>query len=272
MSAVVTSVTVIGNLALDRVDGSQPRPGGCPAFVAEALCALGGHASVLTQCNPGDREVFAHSFDGVDAVVLDAEETAAFDIHLAGDDRSLVVRALGGQWRPESVLTAPLAAWVHVAPLLREEMPVATLAVLARAGSRVSFDGQGLVRARALGPLRLDAAFDAESLRHLQVLKLAEDEAEAIAGRPFGAADARRLGVPEIVVTLGSRGVRVFHEGRVWAIPPSRVVRSADTTGAGDTFMLAYVSGRAAGAEPVDAARHADEIVAAVLEARGSPR
>src|SRR4029079_11194417 len=87
----------------------------------------------------------------------------------------------------------------------RSEFPAETLAVLAR-GRRLSFDGQGLVRVAETGPLRLDANFDRELLRHLQILKLAEEEAEVI-----GAVD--RLGVPEVLVTYGPKGSRIPCDG-----------------------------------------------------------
>ena len=97
-------------------------------------------------------------------------------------------------------------AWVHVAPLLRSDFPAETLAAIAR-GRRLSFDGQGLVRAAELGPLKLDANFDPALLEHVQILKLAEEEAEVI-----GAVDT--LGVPEVLVTYGERGSRVYYKGR----------------------------------------------------------
>ena len=82
--------------------------------------------------------------------------------------------------------------------------------LLAR-GRRVSFDGQGLTRVRAVGPLRLEAEPDAALLRHVSILKLAVEEAEALAGgiepRALGA-----LGPPEVLVTFGrvDNSVRTF--------------------------------------------------------------
>ena len=104
------------------------------------------------------------------------------------------VEALGDVWRPEDVPDVRLR-WVHIAPLSRVEWPVETIASLARR-CRVSFDGQGLTRVPELGPLRLDDDFDRDILRHLWVLKLAEEEAEVLgdprrSGRARGARHAR---------------------------------------------------------------------------------
>ncbi len=92
------------------------------------------------------------------------------------------------------------------------------LAALAR-DRRLALDGQALVRPAQPGPLRLDADFDPALLRHVTVLKLAEDEAEVLGGEERLAA----LGVPEVVVTLGSRGSLVVSAGRRDRVPVRRI-------------------------------------------------
>ena len=46
------------------------------------------------------------------------------------------------------------------------------------------------------------------------------------------------------------------------------VTGDVDPTGAGDSFSLAYLAARAAGAEPVEAARHASAFVSDLLGRR----
>jgi sugar/nucleoside kinase (ribokinase family) len=149
---------------------------------------------------------------------------------------------------------------VHVAPLLRSEFPAETLAALAR-GRRLSYDGQGLVRAAEVGPLRLDGNFDPEVLRHLQILKLAEEEAEVI-----GSVD--RLGIAEVLVTFGARGSCLYFEGRAERVGAWPV--AADPTGSGDAFSAAYLAGRSRGLAPVAAARRATALVGALLMGRAT--
>ena len=149
----------------------------------------------------------------------------------------------------------PSTGWAHVAPLARHEFPAETLAALARR-CRVSLDGQGLVRVPEVGPLRLDANFDPEVLRHVWALKLADEEAEVL-GDPVA------LGVREVIVTHGSRGATVYAGGTRTEVVARRI--DADPTGAGDAFMTGYVVARNAGFAPVGAARRATAVVAAVL-------
>lgn len=183
---------------------------------------------------------------------LPAASTAAFSFSYDGDARSMVVEALGDPWSAGEAELAGDAEWVHVAALARSDFPAETLAALAR-GRRVSFDGQGLVRPARTGPLVLDSDFDRRVLEHVQILKLAEEEAEAIG-------DVDALGVPEVVVTLGARGavVQGVHV-------PAEGAPAGDPTGAGDAFAVAYLAARAAGQEPVAAARSASSVVAEVL-------
>ncbi len=144
---------------------------------------------------------------------------------------------------------------MHVAPLARHEFPLETIAALARR-RRVSLDGQGLVRAPRIGPLQLDDDFDRDLLRHVWVLKLADEEAEVLG-------DPAALGVREVVVTHGSRGSTVYCGGRVDFVPARAF--PGDPTGAGDAFATAYVVGRNAGFSPAGAARRATAVVASLI-------
>ena len=72
--------------------------------------------------------------------------------------------------------------WVHVAPLLRGDFPPETLERIAHR-RRLLLDGHGLIRARrGSARLALDGDFDPALLRHVSILKLADEEAEAILG------------------------------------------------------------------------------------------
>ena len=156
------------------------------------------------------------------------------------------------------------AEWVQVAPLLRGEFDADTLAALAR-GRRLLLDGQGLVREARSGPLVLAGDVDPDLLRSVTVLKLAEEEAVALAGG-IDAASLAALAVPEIVVTFGSRGCLVLADGRLTEVRARPV--AAEPTGAGDAFGAAYVTARSSGQPPLAAARRATALVADLLGGR----
>jgi sugar/nucleoside kinase (ribokinase family) len=194
------------------------------------------------------------------------DSTAAFSFRYSGSLRSMVVDALGPGWTPADLRGLERADWVHVGALARADFPAGTLAALAR-DRRLSFDGQGLVRPGRTGPLVLDTEYDPDVLRHVSVLKLAEEEARVLVGEPDAEALAS-LGVPEILVTFGSEGSLVFAEGRLQPVPARSLGEEVDPTGAGDAFSAAYLVSRASGYAPVPAARRASAIVADVLGRR----
>jgi sugar/nucleoside kinase (ribokinase family) len=253
----VPPLALVGNLSRDLVDGGPPRIGGAPYYAARAWRALGSRATIVTRCGAEEREEYARRLSalGLPVVLLPGTKTTSFSFSYDGDERVMTVEQLGDSWTPADADAVALAAWVHVAPLLRSDFPPEALAALAP-GRRLSLDGQGLVRVPETGPLRLDDDFDRDLLRHVQILKLAEEEAEVV-----GAVDA--LGVPELLVTYGPRGSRICVDGR-WEKVGAWPV-AADPTGSGDAFAAAYLAGRSQGLTPISAARRATALVGALL-------
>jgi sugar/nucleoside kinase (ribokinase family) len=262
------AVAVIGNLARDLVDGGPPRVGGGPFYAAQALRLQPIPGRVVTKCAEVDGGVLLPDLLalGVPVEWRPGAATSTFRLDYQGERRRTVIEALGETWSPDEAtgwVSDALgdAEWVHVAPLARTDFPPETLAALAD-GRRLSLDGQGLVRPGRVGELRPNADYDPALLRHLQVLKLAEEEAAAVLDRIDGE-HVRALGVPEVLVTLGPRGSIVFAEGGVERVQAIAV--DADPTGAGDVFMAAYIAARSTGIAPVDAARSASRLVERLL-------
>jgi sugar/nucleoside kinase (ribokinase family) len=265
---VVRRLAVIGPLARDVVDGRERGIGGGPWYAGRALRTLRQEAIIVAKCGEPERRAYLRRLAslGLPVSLAAAGETTAFSFDYDADGRrEMRVDAVGEPWdegdEPESVLRR--IEWVHVAPLLRGDFPPDALERIARR-RRVLLDGHGLVRVRRLGPLALDGDFDRALLRHIAILKLAEEEAQAILG-DGEVEELRGLGVPEVVVTFGAGGSLV--------LTPDSAVRVAarpargDPTGAGDAFSIAYLSARAGGHRPISAARRASALVAALLEA-----
>jgi sugar/nucleoside kinase (ribokinase family) len=265
-------VTVLGNLAIDVINGAPKSPGGCASFSGVALQAAGGHGHIVALAAEADHALFDSLLDDFGSIVriLPADRTSAFRLDYEDvDHRQMSVDAIGPVWgRSEIEAADPDTTWVHLAPLLRTDFPASTLALLAERGHRVAYDGQGLVRADRLGPLVVDRHYPPELLRHLSVLKLAEDEAVIVADGPFDESTAKRLGVPEILVTYGSEGCDIYTDDTVVRVPAAWRVEGVQTTGAGDMFTSCYVANRAAGADPRRAVELASELVARELDRR----
>jgi sugar/nucleoside kinase (ribokinase family) len=260
----VRPLAVVGNLSLDRVDGGEPRPGGAPFHAARALRVLGRPALVAAKAADADRRRLLPPLVRLGLPVLwrAGSSTATFAFSYDGDRRAMLVEELGPSWTVEDLRGLERVEWVHVGALARSDFPPATLAALARGRRKVALDGQGLVRPERPGPLVLDAEYDPEVLRHVSVLKLADERPRLLVGEP-DEGSLRSLGVAEVVVTLGSRGSLVFADGALEAVPARPV--DGDPTGAGDSFLSAYLVSRAAGYAPVASARRATAVVAGLL-------
>ena len=250
-------IALIGNLSRDLLPGEPPRAGGGPFHGARALRRLRVPARIYARAADADRASLLPSLVrlGTPTRFVSGTSTATFSFSYDGDVRTMQIESLGDAWQPSDLPELPSTRWVHVAPLSRHEFPTKTIAALARR-HRVLLDGQGLVRVPQTGPLRLDDDFDPEILRHVWVLKLAEEEAEVLG-------DPTALGVREVLLTQGSRGSTIYYDGRSEFVPAHGL--DVDPTGAGDAFSTAYIVARNAGFSPIGAAHRATAVVASVL-------
>jgi sugar/nucleoside kinase (ribokinase family) len=252
-------IALLGNLSRDLMQG-QPRTGGAPFHAARALQHLDVPALIYARCAEVDREELLPPLAALGTPVryVPGESTSSFEISYDGDRRHMSVVSIGDSWAARDVPALPdEVSFVHVAPLARSDFPPETLASAAR-GRRLSLDGQGLVRPARTGPLVLDADFDPELLRHVWVLKLSDEEAEAVG-------DPTALPVRELLLTHGSRGATIVAKGRTEHVPAFEI--AGDPTGAGDAFCISYLAARSQGYAPFAAARRATAVVASLLAA-----
>jgi sugar/nucleoside kinase (ribokinase family) len=267
------AVAVIGNLAVDVVDGGSPRIGGGAYHCARALRLLGVQALIVTKLGADQPPRLLHDLLalGLPVVSHQAGSTARFAHEYDGAQRTTALVELGEPWTPDDVrgwMARALAGvrWVHAAALARSDFGADTLAEVASGGRRLSFDAHGLVRAERTGPLEMDAAYDPALLDHLTALKLADDEAAHV----LGGARRESLGelpIPEVLLTHGAHGSVIHADGEERRIEARPV--AADPTGAGDAFAAAYAVGRVRGLPPYPAAVAASRLVEALL-ARGA--
>jgi sugar/nucleoside kinase (ribokinase family) len=264
---VVRPLAVIGPLSRDLVAGGGSRIGGGPWYAARALRALRQEAVVVAKCGEAEREPYLRSLSalGLPVAITAAGQTTSFSFRYDPDGRrEMQVEAIGEPWsegdEPERALRR--VEWVHLAPLLRGDFPAETLERVARR-RRVLLDGHGLVRVRRTGALTLDGDFDRSLLRHVSILKLADEEARAMLGNGGELEELRGLGVPEVLVTFGAGGSLVVT--RDVTAPIVARPAAGEPTGAGDAFSIAYLSARAAGHRPLSAARRASALVTALL-------
>ena len=262
----MSSIAAIGSLSRDVVAGGAPRPGGAVFYAARALAAIGAHARIAAACAREHRDELLPPLEafGLPVEWHESAETTAYSFHYEGERRIMRQEAVADPWSPEQAVAAiGDATWIHVGALVRSDFPVETLAALSGGGRQLLVDAQGLVRTAALGPLQTDGEVG-DALRYVAILKLNDEEAHTLAGTAEPAA-LQGLGVPEVILTLGSQGSFVITLAAVEHVPPRVVVGPVDPTGAGDTFSATYLTSRARGLPPAEAAGEATVAVAAFL-------
>ena len=264
----MSPIAVLGHISRDVVEGGAPRPGGGVFYATRALSHLGAEAHARASCSAEDRPALLPPLEafGLPVTWHESSATTAYSFHYEGDRRVMWQDAIGDPWTTEQALDAAAdALWVDVCALTRTDFPPEALAALASDGRQLLVDLQGLVRTATVGLLHTDDDIG-DVLHHVEILKLNDEEAETL----VGSAEPERLhalDVPEVILTLGSRGAWVVTRDLVEHVPAEPVDGDVDPTGAGDTYSVAYLVQRAAGAEPVEAARVAAATVAAFLAA-----
>ncbi len=223
--ARMTSIAALGHLTRDVVDGAPTATGR-----RGLLRGQGARAPRRRRARRGgvQRRRIAPSScrrsrpSGFRRRWHESSTTTEYSFHYEGDRRIMRQDAVGDPWTPaQAVAAAGDAIWVDVCALTRTDFPAETLAALAADGRRLLVDLQGLVRTATIGPLHTDEHIG-DVLRHVEVLKLNDEEAETLVGsaEPETLLD---LGVPEVILTLGSQGA--------WVITPD--ARRARARGSG---------------------------------------
>lgn len=264
---------IVGNLVLDEVAGAPPRPGGAVFYCGTALRRVNPDADVVLvcRCAGGDREALVPAVEalGFPVVWRPAERTTRFAFHYVGDRRIMRLDDRGDAWTPRDVdgwvgEALGEAEWVLVGALTRDDFPLETLAALTRRGHRLLLDAQGLVRRGTLGDLQTDGEVDRRVFDHITALKLNDEEADALCGG-VEPAQLRSLGVPEVVLTLGSRGAVILSGDETAHVDAIPVEGPVDPTGAGDSFLIAYAVERQRGASPAAAGEIASRFVSTII-------
>jgi sugar/nucleoside kinase (ribokinase family) len=266
-------VAVVGNLVKDIVEDADPRPGGVVYYTARAFAALDAtdEVSLVTRCAEADRDLLLAPLEafGIRIAWRPAEATQIFRFHYEGDHRVMHIDQLGDQWTEEDMRgwagrAIGDAGTIMLGALTRHDFAQEALFALAEKKRRLVIDAQAIVRLSQTGPLTEDGEVDPKVFSLIDALKLSDDEAKTLVGS-VEPEMLRTLGIPEVVVTKGSRGALVVTPEADEHVPAVRIAEPVDPTGAGDTFWVAYLHHRDHGVEPVEAAQRASRFVADML-------
>jgi len=140
---------------------------------------------------------------------------------------------------------------------------------LAQNETNLIAEGFAMARAAGLRTAYAAAPFDAAAAAGLIGLVdlLAVNEVEA--GQLAAHLGTGQVEVPELLVTLGSRGARLTAGGKVTEVA-AFAVTPVDTTGAGDCFLGWFLAARDRGADAAEALREASAAAALKVTRMGA--
>lgn len=211
--------------------------------------------------------------NGIDVTVFPSRQTVYFE-NIYGENQDNRTQRVLHKSDPFTVaqLQTVTAGIFHLGPLLADDIPVSLIQHLASRG-KVSLDVQGFLReVRNEQVYPVDWSAKQEVLPYISILKANETEMEQLTGTADIKTGIRQLvdwGVPEVIITLGSKGSVVHQDGVLHPIPAFVPKQVVDATGCGDTYMAGYLYRRHKG-DFVDKAGHfAAAMATSKIEASG---
>jgi sugar/nucleoside kinase (ribokinase family) len=166
------------------------------------------------------------------------------------DERSQNVLQTADAFDVAAVQTVDAGIY-HLGPLLAGDISLEFIKALAAKG-RVSLDVQGYLRRVANQKVYPnDWAQKQEALQYVAIVKADVAELQTLTGCADVKDGIKTLagwGVHEIVITNGSKGSVIWHDGVFYNIPAYHPAVVVDATGCGDTYMAGYLYKRTKGA------------------------
>ncbi len=274
----MTDICCIGHITHDRIvtpTHTAELNGGTSFYFSRGIANLTGVSYKLVT-SLAQRDMAAVDDlrqRGIEVDVLPSDNTVFFENKYGANmnNRTQRVMAKAAPFTPGK-LEGIEARHLHLGSLLADDFPPEVFPMLAARG-KLSVDAQGFLRkVDGQQVVPCDWANKQQLLQHVHMLKVNEHEIESLTGHKQLAYAARVLhswGVNEVVMTLGSYGSVISHEGRLHDIPAYRPRQLVDATGCGDTYSTGYLWMRAQGESIADSGRFAAAMATLKLEKSG---
>lgn len=248
--------------------------GGTAFYFSYAVCKLDVNYLLMTALAESEMPYVSRLRDkGIEIKVQPSAHTVYFE-NIYGDNPDNRTQNVLAQADPFAI--EPLqnvdAKIFHLGPLLADDISTKLIRELSKKG-RVSLDAQGYLRKVENQKVRaVDWPEKREALQYVDILKADEAEMAVLTGYKEVSKGAKLLagwGVKEVVITNGSMGSTIYHDGVFYKIPAYRPKVVVDATGCGDTYMGGYLYQRVKGREIQQAGEFAAAISSLKMESPG---
>lgn len=242
-------LAVIGHIVLDHISRGRKHYDtqlGSPC-VYTSLGARALNSSVVVGSKVGldfgeERLTWLRSRGiDIDHVRRSNLSTTSFKINYVDGNRFMWLASKCAPLTHRDLFDLPTASALHLGPILDELSPrLATL--LADRNPVTCLDPQGYLR-RVLrnGTIRKSKWRNHSILKHLDVLKVSDDEASTLIGRTRSSLKLRTIGPDIVLITRGKLGTIVWSREHGMYDVPAYKTHVRDPTGAGDALVGAFL-------------------------------
>ena len=249
-------ICCVGHITLDKVvtpSSVVHMAGGTAIYFSNAISRMDTKYILVTAVSSREAHFISDlRASGVTVEALPSAHTVIFENIYTDDQDHRTQRVLK---TADAFTTEQLrhtnARIFHLGPLLSGDIPVSLIADLSGRAT-VSLDVQGYLRmVRDHDVYPIDWPEKLEALRYIDILKASVSEMEVLTGCSDvrqGASILAGWGVPEVIITMGSKGSLILKDSnfhQIPAYPPRTAV--VDATGCGDTYMAGYLYQRSKG-------------------------
>ena len=251
----MVDILTVGHVTIDLIacpgfKDVKRSVGGPPLYASIAASNLGSKVAVLSNVGEDFPEEYVRLLARWNVELSHLKKyvgarTTKFFVRYIDDRRELRMIDLAPPIKPtEEVLQLDRKA-VHVSPVAGEVSYQAFRRICMK-DSIVSLDPQGYLRSfDEHGLVTLVGLRDESILREVDILKTSRMESSVLTGfrDPLRAiCKLAGFGVKVVIVTMGRRGALIHFGEKTYFIPSFKVERVIDPTGAGDSFIGAFLS------------------------------
>lgn len=286
-SAKELDLVTVGHFAIDTISlphmaSSRTTLGGPPTYVSVAASKLGVEVGVISKVGADFprryREWLRDNRVDISALrqARGGSLTTRFLLEYRADyERTLRLTAHAPRISVNDIRSSIRSKIIHLAPI-SHELPVNVVTHLRRSAPTLSLDPQGFVRKfDARGNTRLRHWAPKSILEQIDVFKSSIEEMQMVAGTSDVKQGTRKIqdyGVKIVIVTHGLRGSTLLHEGAFHRIPASKPCVVVDPTGAGDSYIGAFLAELVQGKDPLWCACVGSASASFVVEGIGPER
>jgi len=274
-------IAVLGPIAKDsvKVDNDlSVQIGGIPYYVATALKSLAaGEIISYVTCGKEDEKWVKDNFACLEVKCFPAEKTLESVLEYSRDNPDIrihIIKCYQNTIKPSDKLLEELEGFDYIifGPLFHDNISLDLFEklkhknlVLGNFGMFTYGEGGKFVRKNPENLIKV--------LPFLKYLFLDKSEVEFVSGKnslPEAAKFIQDHGLANLIVTEGSKGSHLFLGADYYQIPAFAPLHIVDPTGAGDTFLAAFIRSLELFNDPQEQGRFAAMVATMSLETKGA--